>query len=223
MTSPLYKKEELSSFVTVLEQAGSYRLAGSIKEAKELADIFIHPAIDEFGALDFSNNDTLMALGEAAAREKLPEILALLSNNRQDSLSARGIEIPATYAINNIYVKGTSEASRQLSNKIAHIKSKRGFSVKKVEERIKILFGSNYIKDAYYEVIEGEDGEYELDIDANLQSGKYIQVSANYDSDLKASLLLNATYRGKGLRAERLSLDVKFSLFAYIVLHQCLY
>jgi len=152
-----------------------------------------------------------MALGEKAAREKLPEILALLNGTHQDSLIARGVNIPDSYAINNIYVKGTSEESRQLSDKISNIQSKRGFSVKKVEERIKVLFGSNYIKDAYYEVLEGEDGVYELDIDANLESGKYVQISANYDSDLKAALLMNATYRSKGLRSAKLSADLKIS------------
>ncbi len=211
VTSPLYKKDQLSSFVTVLEQAGSYRLAESIKDAKEMADIFIHPDIDEFGALDFDNNDTLMARGEAAARAQLPEILALLNNQRQDSLAARGVVIPESFDINNIYVKGTSEASRQLSDKISNIYSKKGFSVKKVEERIKVLFGSNYIKDAYYEVLEDESGNYELDIDANLESGKYIQISANYDSDLKAAFLLNATYRSRGLRSAKLSADIKLS------------
>jgi len=212
VTSPLYKKDELSSFVTVLEQSGSYRLAMSVEESKKLADIFIHPEIDEFGALDFDNNDTLMARGEKAARAKLPEILALLANKQADApLSPRGIEIPETYNIDNIFVKGTSEASRQLSDKIANIRTKKGFSVQKVEERIKVLFGSNYIKDAYYEVIEDEDGMYELDIDANLESGKYIQLSANYDSNLKAGLLFNGTYRSRGLRAARLSVDAKLS------------
>lgn len=211
VTSPLYKKDELSSFVTVLEQAGSYRLSESIEDAKEMADIFIHPEIDEFDALDFSNNDTLMALGEKAAREQLPEILALLNGTQKDSLDERGVDIPESYAINDIFVKGNSKESRQLSDKISNIQSKRGFSVKKVEERIKVLFGSNYIKDAYYEVIEGEEGNYELDIDANLESGKYIQISANYDSDLKAALLFNATYRSRGLRSAKLSADLKLS------------
>lgn len=211
VTSPLYKKDELSSFVTVLEQSGSYGLASSVEVSRELADIFIHPEIDEFGALDFGNNDTLIALGEKAAREKLPEILALLNKQEKEVLSPRGITIPETYDIDNIYVKGTSEASRQLSDKIANIHTKKGFSVQKMEERIKVLFGSNYIKDAYYEVIEDEEGLYELDIDANLESGKYMQISANYDSDLKAALMLNGTYRSKGLRAAKLSADIKFS------------
>jgi len=211
VTSPLYKKDELSSFVTVLEQSGSYGLASSVEVSKELADVFIHPEIDEFGALDFENNDTLITLGEKAAREKLPEILALLANQQAEVLSPRGIVIPETYNIDNIYVKGTSEESRQLSDKIANIQAKKGFSIQKVEERIKVLFGSNYIKDAYYEVLEGEEGVYELDIDANLESGKYMQISANYDSDLKAAFLLNGTYRSKGLRAAKLSADLKLS------------
>ncbi|MEM6320981.1 MAG: patatin-like phospholipase family protein [Bacteroidota bacterium] len=211
VTSPLYKKEELSSFMTVLEQAGSYRLAASIEASKEMADIFIHPAIDEFGALDFDNADTLMTLGEQAAREKLPEILALLKEYLPTTLNERGTELPETYDIDNIYIKGTSESSRQLSDKIANVSSRKGFSIEKVEDRITRLFGSNYIKDAYYEVIEGEEGLYELDIDANLQSGKYIQISANYDSDLKAALLFNATYRSKGVRAAKFSIDAKLS------------
>lgn len=220
VTSPLYKKDELSSLLGVLEQAGSYRLVESLEEAKKMADIFIHPPIDDFGALDFSNNDTLIKLGEQAAREKLPEILALINGGKKtllDSLPLREANIPETYDIQNIYVKGISDESKQLSDKIGRVTSKRGFSIKKVEDRIKVLFGSNYIKDAYYEVIQNEEGIYELDIDANLQSGKYVQMSANYDSDLKAGLLFNLTARNKGARGAKLSLDFKLSEHPFLL------
>lgn len=223
VTSPLYKKEELSSFVTVLEQAGSYRLAESIEESRRRADIFIHPEIDEFGALDFDNNDTLMALGEKAAREKLPEILDLLNISPKGRLPKRELNIRETYDINNIYIKGNTEDSKYLSDKIGNLHKKKGFSIEKVEDRIKVLFGSNYIKDAYYEVIKTDAEDYELNIDASFRSGKYIQLSANYDSDLKAGLLLNATYRGKTFRNPKFSLDLKLSehpvLLAEYIIH----
>jgi NTE family protein len=219
VTSPLYKKDELSSFVTVLEQSGSYRLAESIKEAKEMADIFIHPEIDDFGALDFTNNDTLLALGEKAAREQLPKILKLINQSPKSVAPRRQkkMELPESYDIQEIFVKGTSKDSKQLSDKIANINTKKGLSIQQVEDRIKVLFGSNYIRDAYYEVIENENGGYELDIDANLQSGKYIQVSAGYDSDLKAGLLLNATYQSKGFRGAKLSMDLRLSEYPLLL------
>ena len=44
------------------------------------------PELDDMGALDFSNIDTLIALGEKAAREMLPQIRALKKDRKSGSV-----------------------------------------------------------------------------------------------------------------------------------------
>jgi len=85
ITSPLYDKEGLVSLVQVLEQTSSYKLAESVAAQKQLADVVISPVIDGIGTLDFDKGDTLLVLGQQAAKAMLPEILSLI--NHGDALS----------------------------------------------------------------------------------------------------------------------------------------
>ncbi|HEY4688278.1 MAG TPA: patatin-like phospholipase family protein [Anaerolineae bacterium] len=41
-------------------------------------DVFIHPHVENYGALDYDKADELIEIGEFAAREKLPEIMEML-------------------------------------------------------------------------------------------------------------------------------------------------
>ncbi len=209
ITSPLYKKDELSSLLQVLEQTGTYRLIESVQEAIDTADIVIRPDINEYGALDFSNADSLLARGERAARKKLPEILALI--NGKAPLPKRFLKQPKSYVVNDIRFKGISPKQQKTVESIVRIRPEKTYSLERIEARIKKLFGSQFFKEAYYEFILDETGNYTLDIKTEPQSGEFVQLSANYDSDLKAALLLNATYRNRGLSGSRLSVDAKIS------------
>jgi len=48
-------------------------------------------------------------------------------------------------------------------------------------------------------------------------------VSANYDSDLKAALLMNATFRNRGLNGSKLSVDFKLSEFPLLLANYQVY
>lgn len=210
ITSPLYSKEDLTSLLDVVEQTGSYKLSESVKASKDLADVVIHPEIDEYGTLDFDKGKELIALGEKAAREKLPEILKLIRQKK--GLPRQKLLIPESYRIEDITINGNKidEKQQKLGANLVQVNPLKEYSIEKIEDRIQKLFGSQFFTEAYYEFQQTEEG-YQLNIDAKPQSGEYVQVSANYDSNLKAGLLLNTTFRNRGFNGSKFSIDLKLS------------
>ena len=208
ITSPLYKKEGLVSLVQVLEQTSSYKLSESVAIQKQLADVVISPEIADIGTLEFDKGAVLLELGRQAANAVLPEILQLI--NKGDTLSSENVHIPKSCKVCNVTLKGVEGRRQSKIANVMQVRSTKEYSLDVIEKRIKQLFGSQFFRDAYYELTPSEEG-YELHIDAALKSGEYLQVSANYDNDLKAALLLNATFRNRGLSGSKLSVDFKLS------------
>ena len=131
ITSPLYKKNELSSLLQVLEQAGTYRLIESVQEAIDAADIVIRPDINEYGALNFSNADSLLVRGERAAKAKLPEILALIDAKKH--LPKRVLKQPEVYVVEDMRFKGISKQQQQTVKSIVQLRPEKAYSAKGIE------------------------------------------------------------------------------------------
>lgn len=220
ITSPLYDKEGLVSLVQVLEQTSSYKLAESVAAQKQLADVVISPVIDGIGTLDFDKGDTLLVLGQQAAKAMLPEILSLI--NHGDKLHTENVKIPTFCKVCNVQLSGVEGKRKNAIANVMQMRSIKEYSIEVIEKRIKQLFGSQFFRDAYYELTKGEEG-YDLKIDAALKSGEYLQLSVNYDSDLKAGLLMNATFRNRGLNGSKFWADVKLSENPMLAAHYQVY
>ena len=213
ITSPLYKRSELKSLIQVLEQTSSYKLAESVAVQRALADIVITPDIQGFGTLDFKGVDSLLSLGVQATKEQLPAILKLAHidhEHHHHEVELPDFAFPDSCKVCVIKMKGVDAKRRNTIANVMQMRMVREYSIKGIEQRIKQLFGGQFFRDAYYELTPGEDG-YELMIDADVKSGEYLQVSMNYDSDLKAAILLNGTFRNRGLNGSKLGLDIKLS------------
>jgi len=220
ITSPLYDKEGLASLVQVLEQTSSYKLTESVALQKQLADVVISPNIDGIGTLDFDRGEDLLVLGQEAAKAMLPEILSLI--NHGDKLHTENVEIPKSCMVCNVQLSGVEGKRKNAIANLMQMRSTKEYSIEVIEKRIKQLFGSQFFRDAYYELTEGEEG-YDLKIDAALKSGEYLQLSANYDSDLKAALLMNATLRNRGLSGSKIWADFKLSENPMLAAHYQVY
>jgi len=220
ITSPLYDKEGLISLVQVLEQTSSYKLAESVAIQKKLADVVISPNIEGIGTLDFNRGEDLLVLGQEAAKAILPEILGLI--NHGEKLHSENISIPKSCKVCNVQLSGIEGKRKNAIANVMQMRSTKEYSIEVIEKRIKQLFGSQFFRDAYYELTEGEEG-YDLKIDAALKSGEYLQLSVNYDSDLKAALLMNATFRNRGLNGSKFWADFKLSENPMLAAHYQVY
>lgn len=213
ITGPLYNRDELKSLIQVLEQTSSYKLAESVAEQRALADIVIDPKLMDFGLLDFKQVDSLLYFGEEAARQQLPKIMKLAHPGHKHEPHQHEYKVkdfPKICKVCQVKLKGVNTKRQKAIANIMQMRPNKEYEIGAIEEKIKQLFGGQFFRDAYYELTPGEDG-FDLTIDAAEKSGEYLQVSMNYDSDLKAGILLNGTFRNRGLNGSKLGIDLKLS------------
>lgn len=206
--APLYKKEQLASVLTILDQTSSFRVVESNLKQAELADIIIRPQVDDISALSFDQNDTLMARGERAALKVLPEIQEIITN--QVSVKRRGIDIPEEVNVVAFEIGGCLDKEVTGVKNLLQIRTPKVYKLDDIENRIKKLYGSGLVRMASYRLLKEGEG-YRLIINVTTQKGEFIKLSANYDSRLKAGLLFNLTLRNRIFNGSKFSLDLKVS------------
>ena len=207
--APLYTNEELTTFTRVLEQIGSYEGARSTRAQLALADYVITPDVGEFNVLSFDAVDTLLARGYRAGKAAVPDLLKLLPTRA--AVVRTPVIVPDLFFLHDIEVIGELSADQRLAvNRLFGLRTGQAYAVDQIEDRIQKLIGSQFVSKVTYRLIGIPEG-YRLELYAVPQSEDFVKLSVNYDSDLKAGLLLNMTLRNKGIVGSRLNMDVKVS------------
>ena len=207
--APLYTKDELSSFTRVLEQIGSYQGAQSTQVQLDLADFVITPEVSEFNVLSFEAVDTLLARGYRAGKAAVPELLKIVP--ARPAVVRAPLVIPDLFFLTEVVINGELRGSqRRAIERILHLHAGQAYTVNQIEDRIEKLIGSQFVSRATYRLISVADG-YRLELYPRAQSEDNVRLSVNYDSDLKAGLLLNASLRNRGISGSLLNADLKVS------------
>jgi len=206
--APLCNRDNLGSILDVLDQTSSFRIVESNKEQATLADVVIRPQIADVGALSFDQNDQLMFRGKKATEKMMPQIKELVSE--KTNLPSRGVNLPAEIEVTYFEIEGCNEKELKTVRKLLQIKECKVYSLEEIESRIKELYGSEMVSLASYRIIPA-DGGYLLKVKVKTQPGEFVRMSVNYDSRLKAGLLLNLTLRNRIFSGSKFNIDLKVS------------
>ncbi len=115
VSAVLYKRDELRSFLNVMNQSNMYG-AVAINEAQlKLADVVIKPDITGLSPLDFSNAADVVKRGETAARALQTRLQALADSLKKFAPLPKPPEssLPDSIFIDAIRIEGLREVSRK--------------------------------------------------------------------------------------------------------------
>lgn len=212
---PLYKKEQVSSILDVLNQSGAYGMAESNAYQSELADIVIKPAIDDFSILGFDKVDSLLAAGKLAAEQMIPIIKKQLAEIGWQS-SAESIPPPALldykFLIKKVTMAGVNDEQKAVLLRLLSFNPTRAYALTDIEQSLKQLLGTKFVSSTDYD-LEKIEGGYHLKLRLKPQKGNYINIGINYDIDQKAGLLLNIDFRNQLIPGDKLHLDLRVAEF----------
>ncbi len=209
----LFKKEELNSIFSVLDQTSSYQIAKSNRQQLNLASVVIRPDITSFSALNFNDIDSLILAGEVAAKTMLPQIRQLVGPQSVKSpLARKGIseELPKNVVISNIEVTGLNEKSRLTFLNILQIEKTKTYEIDKIDEQISRVIATGLFDKTNYQLVPAQDS-FQLKIRATKTNDISLRVGANYHSTFNAGLLFNATIQNAFLQGSKFSLDIRVS------------
>jgi len=209
---PLKTKEELNSLIKILDQSTAFLRKPLHDEGVRNTDIIIKPKLEGYGVSSFNDADSLILRGERAARQMLPEILAMLDSINRINPSPPKYQLTAqpldSILINEIIIEGINKVSPNFVRSALQLEVTRYHSLKKVYNALDRLFGTQNFDMIRFRFEPLERGGYRFVINLKEKFGGEFKVGLNYDTDFKASFLLNMTFRNVLLSNGRLLFDL---------------
>lgn len=209
----LYNNNELTGIVEVLEQVGSFQNANYFQEQKDLADILIRPAIDEFDIDDYKYADTIIKIGYTTMLPFLEQMQNIASNQGNIAQTRNsGVGIPLQeFDVDSVLVVGVKERQAKLALGKLHLKAPEAYSLNQLDRGIDLLYGSKVYEKANFQYKNFEDKKtivLELEEKATRHN---LGFGVHYDDDFSIALLSNYTMRNAGLLNSTFKVDFALS------------
>ncbi|UBM61878.1 patatin-like phospholipase family protein [Candidatus Sulfidibacterium hydrothermale] len=188
--------KKLDTFTKILDQVISFNRVAANEQAYKNTDLLINIKMN-YGMMDFTKYDSIMAIGERVARQHYQQLKRLA-----DSLNAIQF-IPANKCdarpldsiyINDIQINGLKQLKPQFVGHYFKDIIHKKISLKKLEDRINYTYGTNYFDHVFYE-LQGDNDSVRLILNLKEKSLGTIRASVHYDNDYSGSILVGATFR----------------------------
>jgi NTE family protein len=196
---------EFSSMAAILDQVISFNRVDANKTGMALTDYYVNIPMP-YGMMDFSDYDSIIAIGEKIARQHYDGLKALA-----DSINA--IEL---YVNDRVYAQPTTvltvdsvlwpSANEKYRDKYIdnfHDIAFNRTSFNDIEEKMYVLKGTKNFNELRYEFKTNNRDSLNLVIETDKPNKGSLAAGIHYDNVYNASLLLNLTLRNiKGGRAK---------------------
>jgi NTE family protein len=212
---PLYKKEELKSLITIMQQTVAFRGNTVDIQQEKLCDILITPDIHGIGASSFNMVDSIIIRGEKAAMQVYPALKALADSLKRYSdsrIEVRKPQVKKEFLITDIEITGNHIVPDKMILQKLYIKKNNIVTPQQINENVQKIYSTKFFKNVYFQIIPNQSGPGNtLKLRVVEQTANRVKLAIHYDNDLKSALLLNYTTRNLFLNGSKLSIDGRFS------------
>jgi NTE family protein len=190
--TPLATRDQLSSIVGLTGQMINILTEQNVRA--QLAtltanDVLIAPDLGSLSAADFDKASDFIRLGEEAARAALPRLSALaLSEPAYAAYKAGLPTIAATPppTIDFVRIEGTRWANPEALSARLAIPLGEPLDIKKVDDRVSRLYGSNEYESIEYHVVdEGGQSGLVFDVHEKAIGPNFLRFGLNYSTDFQ--------------------------------------
>ena len=191
------KKEELNSMSMIMNQIISMADIDAYKRAKEDIDVYIKPELAKYGMMDFNYYDSIIALGERAAREKLPQLKRLadsinnISNYKRERPDIKPLD---TVYVVSLKIEGVGEENTSFIRKSFAKHYPTTMSLSDIETSIMRICATGYYKNVWYEFRPAAKG-VNLVLHCEEKEEETVSIAAHYDTDYGIGILTNITFK----------------------------
>lgn len=210
VSAPLHQEEELKSFVNILDQAISIMSVNSTLQQRQLCDVLILPDVKDMTMLNFNEIDTLFARGESAARNMLPQLLAIKDSLAQFTFQWQAPQkhLPDSVYIVNIRIAGLTNVSRKLILSELGLHSPGWCQLDELEAAIARVYSAQLFERVTYQIKPVKTGAV-LHLKVIEKSEHLFRFGLRFDSRNETTLLLNTVFRNLVRKGSFLNLDLK--------------
>ncbi len=194
VSSGLEPREKLNSMTAILSQAAFITSALDTEEQMELVDILVVPDLKGNSTASFGAAEEILDLGYEAGKANFDRFKRLA-----DSLASFGPmmpprrpKLPEVYSFEHINIIGNEIVPAELIQGKLRIEPRKPFTIKELEERISLLYGTLYFTKIVYSI---NPLTSTLTIKVNESPRGSLRTAIHYDNDNKAGININLTLR----------------------------
>jgi len=205
-------KEELNSFLDVINQTVSLMSLKEFKKNIDFVDVYIKPDINNYSVGSFDEADSLIRKGEEIGRTFIPAFKDLKDKYKLKKNKIKKYKPPVdstSYYVKNIEFEGLNEVSISLLSGKLNLDTPGEVSLYQLQKGINRGFGSRYFDHVDFKMVGNKTKS--LQVRVKERTTKRFNVGLRYDSDNQAGVLLNTTFRNKLRSGSQLSFDLKLA------------
>lgn len=198
----------------IFGQAVTWTSAKKNQANRKLCNILITPDLTGYGLSSFNEADSLIARGEKAARDVLPELKAFVDSLKElydITPVIPSYHPPDSFLLKEIRISGLKKVSESLVKGKLHLEVPSKVTPDDISRAIDNAYSSLYFEKITYELQEWNENYpgsgVSLIIRVREKKGTLLRVGINYNTDFKASLVFNATFRNLLLDGSKLSVS----------------
>jgi NTE family protein len=222
ITDSLLTTESLKGIPEVIAQMVTFMgMKRNLQNSKNV-DVPIRPYVQAYSAAVFNTEAAaqLIRLGEEAARRALPRLIHLrdsLHLEMRPRATHQPMRNDTTLVINTIEVTGTDRAMIAFYLGQVGIKHDKYVTLEHLRNGISRLYSTGNYEYVNYQLVGNKTKT--LMIEVKERKNNKINAGLHYDSDYRASMLLNITLRNQNFFGSRLSMDAKLSQYPMFAAH----
>ena len=210
----LLSKDKIQTIPDVISQLTSLMTVERSERNRKNVNILIKPDITGFSAGSFDTESAmeLMKRGEVAARKVLPQLIRLrdsLGLVVSNKIHRRIPDENSSLFIDQIIVEGTEKANIiSFLDKMGITKDKN-ISLKSIRNSISRIYATGNYENVDFRI--SGDTTKTITVSVRESSTNILNVGINYETDLKAAALVNATIFSDRMSGSNMSLSAKLS------------
>ncbi len=213
--APLSDVNDLT-FLGVLNQVQAFRGHDSTAKQRLQVDYLIEPNISTYSPIDFSKKEELIALGEWAAIENLPDLKKLKNNkqviNRKSLIL--NLEVNSKALINSVEIRGLNKVEDTLIFSLIGKELPFITDQYKLDDKIKLMYALGLFERIYYDIVGDK-----LLLTFEEKTSNNLTFGLNYsslDGINNASITLGTTLNSFGIAGSKTKVDLSVSQFPTI-------
>ena len=192
--------DSLTSLVDILVQTSYYQIEENVRQQQEYCSLTIRPSIHKFDVMDFEKAGAFIDRGEAAARGHLRELHILAREIGRKQAYDPDREPAFSDSIQILQARVTNQDIR-LQKQVLQaldLELPGRYTAKDIEEAINRVYGTQLFEEVTYQ-IEGASARDDVEIVISVIENQQEQlgVSLGFDSDYRASILLQAALHNR--------------------------
>lgn len=207
-----FTKKDMQSLYKIFNQFVFFHSQENSDKGKLLSNIYIHPYLKKYNVTSFNEGDSIIARGEKAAREMIPELLIKLDSLGiiRKPFTLKPVPKPDSIYVEEIVYEGLEQVPLELLESKLGLFAGQNVSLDEINEAIDRAYGSQYFSKISFKTVSLQKGE-KLIIRVEENTTTLLRVGIHYDSDFNAGLLINGTLRNKFIHGSKLSINLQLS------------